>query len=490
MFFTFIDHQTKAFWRGRNKTGGIATRIIMMLFILYFVLVAIGAGFFMELLIQKVFPESDILIIFNGFILYYFVADFLMRIQIQELPTISVVPYLHLNIARKKIVNFLNLKALLTPFNLIPVFLFIPFCATYIVRHLNGYTAIMYIVSILSLIVFNNYLVLYLKRRSISNILYIAVGIAIVGTFALLEYLGTISLAAAANFIFGKIAGQPLWALAFTLLAIAMFVINAKYLLRNLYTEELSRKTEKKASTDYEFLNRFGKVGELAALELKLILRHKRSKSSLYMGFIFLAYGLFFYKGPQLEKDEFATMLFAAVFITGISIIMYGQFMFAWQSAHFDGLLANKINLKDFIKAKFLLFTISCTIISLLSTVYGFMSWKLLLLHLAAYLYNIGFGTVIVLWFATKNYKRLDLTKGASFNWQGTSAVQWIMGIPLLLLPFVIYMPFGLNDLPYWGLLALSLFGLITLLMRSFWVNWLTDILIKKRYKIAEGFRE
>src|SRR5690606_29219233 len=120
---------------------------------------------------------------------------------------------------------------------------------------------------------------------------------------------------------------------------------------------------------------------------------HKRSRNSVLMGFAFLAYGFFFYQEKLILNNEFGKMLFAAVFMTGITIINYGQFMFGWQSTHFDGLLVSKIDFKDFIKAKFLLFTISCTIITLLASFYAFISYKLLLLHLVAYLYNIGCAT-------------------------------------------------------------------------------------------------
>jgi hypothetical protein len=291
-------------------------------------------------------------------------------------------------------------------------------------------------------------------------------------------------------FVFVKIAQFPALALVFTLMALAIYMLNANFLRANLYTEELSTKDAKKASTDYPFLNRFGKVGELAALELKLILRHKRPRSTAMMSIIFLAYGFIFYKKELLAKDAFGMMLFAAVFVTSSSLLFYGQFMFAWQSTHFDGLLANKMNFKNFIKAKFLLFTISSTIVAIISTFYGFISLKLLLLHLAAYLYTIGFGTVIVLYFATLNYKRLDITKSASFNWQGVGASQFILSIPYILIPILIYLPFGIFNKPYIGLAVLGGFGFIMLLMRNYWINFITKIFIKKRYKIAEGFRE
>jgi hypothetical protein len=490
MLSTFLSHQWKDFWRSRNKAGSIAAQILLGFFILYFLVAAIGVGFFMPKLLESVYPGANVITSFNGIILYYFLFELSMRTQMQELPTLSIIPYLHLNITRKTIVNFLNIKSLFSFFNILPIFIFIPFIITKIGSTYGALTSIMYIVSILSLAFFNNYFILYLKRKSINNIAYFAAILGFVVVAAGLDYYHIISVSAASNFVFVNIASYPFLGLLFTLLATAIFIINSKYLTANLYTEELSSKNEKKGSTDYPFLNRFGKVGELAALELKLILRHKRSRGSVFMGFGFLAYGLIFYKAPMIANDEFGKLLFAALFMTGITIISYGQFMFAWQSTHFDGLLVNKIDFKNFIKAKFLLFTISCTIITVLASFYGFMSYKLLLLHLAAYLYNIGFATVIVLWFATMNYKRLDISKSASFNWQGVGATQWILGLPFILVPVFIYVPFGMLNKPYWGLFAIGTFGLITLLMRNFWINLLVKRFEKQRYKIAEGFRE
>ncbi|RZL15806.1 MAG: hypothetical protein EOO96_29740, partial [Pedobacter sp.] len=130
------------------------------------------------------------------------------------------------------------------------------------------------------------------------------------------------------------------------------------------------------------------------------------------------------------------------------------------------------------------------TIISLLSTFYGFLSWKLVLMHFVCYLYNIGFGTVIVLYLATYNYKRIDITKAASFNYQGTGATQWLLMFPYALTPILIYLPFSLLHIPYWGLFTVGIFGIVMLLMRGFWVNLITAKFEKQRYKIAEGFRE
>ncbi|MEJ7557235.1 MAG: DUF5687 family protein [Pedobacter sp.] len=490
MLSTFISHQQKSFWRSRNKKGSIAAEIVFGVLLLYFLGIAVFIGFGMVKFLPQVFPAQDVTTSFNGLILYYFAFDFIMRIQIQELPTLSIIPYLHLKIPKRKLISFLNAKAFFSAFNLWPFFIFLPFCFIEIASKYGGFATAMYIITILSLTVFNNFLALYIKRKSISNIAYTVVGLSIFAALAGLEYLKIISVMAASDYIFRHIAMYPYLGLVATLAAYCIFKVNSKFLGNNLYVEELSTAHEKKASTDYAFLNRFGKVGELAALELKLILRHKRSRSSVFLGFLFLFYGFFFYREKAIDTDSFGQMMFGAIFMTGISIIIYGQFIYAWQSAHFDGLLANKINFKDYIKAKFLLFTIACSMITVLASFYGFLSPKLLLLHLAAYLYNIGFGTVIVLYMGASNYKRLDINKSASFNYQGTGATQWLLAFPYTLTPILIYLPFGLFGKPYLGLIAVALFGLIMLLMRGYWVNFLTKRLELQRYKMAEGYRE
>jgi hypothetical protein len=490
MLLTFLHHQWIGFWRSRGKGGSIAVQIVMGLLILYLLLCAIAVGFFMGQVIPKIFPGKNVIEVFNGFILYYFALEFLMRLQIQELPTLAIVPYLHLNISKNKLVNFLNFRALFSAFNIIPIFVFFPFCIMHVGGTYGALVAIMYMISIMSLSIFNNYLALYVKRRSTANLTFVIIGLVFIIGLGLLEYFKVFSIAQVSNLLFTQVSAYPFIALIFPVLAVVIYQINANYLKSNLYIEELSVGQEKKTSTDYPFLDRFGAVGTLAALEIKLILRNKRSKSTVSKGFLFLFYGLLLYRKETLVNDDFGLILFAAVFMTGNMILLYGQFMFGWQSAEFDGILANKLSVKTFIKAKFLLFTISSTILVILISFYGFISWKLLVVQFAAYLYSIGIGSVLVLYFATRNYKHIDLSKGSSFNWQGVGASTMIMGLPVFLLPFVIYFPFRYLGNPYWGLTALAVFGLAGCLTRSFWVDFLVSEFNKRKYKIAEGFRE
>jgi hypothetical protein len=174
--------------------------------------------------------------------------------------------------------------------------------------------------------------------------------------------------------------------------------------------EELSSKKDaiRKSSTEIPFLSRFGNIGDLVANEVKLILRNKRPRSALIMGLFFMFYGLIFYTNPKMGEGF---KVFVGMFMTGIFIINYGQFMFSWQAGHFDGLLVSKIKFTDFLKAKYLLFTIVSTVAFILTTPYVYFGWRTVLIHFVMYLWNLGINTTIVLFFANRNYKRIDLSK-------------------------------------------------------------------------------
>jgi len=490
MLNTFLGHQWKSFFRSRGKGTNIAVQIVMGLLILYLLVCALAVGFFMDKILHQVYPDRNVTEVFNGMILYYFALEFLSRMQLQELPTIAIVPYLHLRIAKRKLVNFLNVRALFSAFNIIPVFVFFPFIIFNIFPTYGTFAGIMYLISVLSLAFFNNYLALYVKRLSISSARFVIIGFSVLIALALLEYFKVFSIAAVSNWVFSQVAHQPVIAFVFPLLAFAIFNINARYLRNNLYMEELSAGEGKKTSTDYPFLDRFGDAGTLAALEIKLILRNKRSKSTVSKGLLFIFYGFLLYNKKYLETNDFNMMLFAAIFMTGNMVLLYGQFMFGWQSAEFDGMLANKVSIRNFFRAKLLLFNLSSTVLTLIVSLYGFISWKILVIQFAAYLYSMGIAPILVMYFATYSYKAIDLKKGSSFNWQGVGATSMLMSLPIFLAPYLFFLPFSLNGKPFWGLAALGVAGLICFLTRNFWIGVLVKAFNNRKYKIAEGFRE
>ena len=490
MTSTFLRHELKAFWRSKNTGKSIAIRIVMGFFILYLFINMFVLGLFLNDILAKVFPKEDLVVSFCGILLIYFLFDLFTRLQLQELPTLRVQPYLQLPVKRNALVRYLAFTALLSVFNLWPFVLFVPFIIKIIATDSGGLVALAFVVSLAGLTVFNNYFALYLKRKANLNgwIFLIAAGVIIlIGLSDFLWHL--FSIRKFSYLFFGNVITHPALAIAPLLLGAVMYYLNFSYLKDNLYLEELgSRKVAKyKSSTEYPLLSRFGSVGDLVANEIKLVFRNKRSKSAFIMGLFIMLYGLIFYTNPKMNNDSYK--VFVSMFMTGIFIINYGQFMYSWQASHFDGLLVSKIKFSEFLKAKYLLFTIISTFFLLLTTPYAYFGWKTLLIEVVMYLWNIGVNTTLVLFFANRNYKRIDLSKGAAFNWEGVSGNQWILSIPLLVAPYVIYGPLAILHHDDIGLVLLAIVALVFIFMRGFWIKKLEADFYNKRYTIAEGFR-
>ncbi|WP_183562003.1 DUF5687 family protein [Mucilaginibacter sp. SP1R1] len=488
MISTFISHELKAFWRSKNTGKSIVIRVVMAILILYLFLNVLIVGIYLDKVLEEAFPNDDLVKSFCGIILIYYLFELLMRLQLQELPTLRVQPYLHLPIKRNTLVLYLALTAILSIFNLWPFILFLPFVFKIVATDSGLLVSFAFVVAITGLTVFNNYLALYIKRKSNLNgwVFLIAAAVLILITTADLKW-HLYSIRDISYSFFGRLLTSPALAIIPLVLGAIMYYLNFLYLKQNLYLEELTAHKTKgyKSSTEIPLLSRFGRVGDLAANEIKLVLRNKRSRSALIMGLFFMFYGLLFYNNPDMESFK----VFVGMFMTGIFIINYGQFMFSWQASHFDGLLVSKISFTDFIKAKYLLFTLVSTVAFLLTTPYVYFGWHVLLINFVMYLWNIGVNTTIVLFFANRNFKRIDLSKGASFNWEGVGATQMLLSFPLLIAPYIFYAPFAVLKHPDMGLATIAVIAVLFLLTRNYWIKQLETDFYDKRYQIAEGFR-
>lgn len=488
MISTFISHELKSMGRSRNAGKALAIRIIMGVLILILLAYIAAIGFVLDVVLTKTMPHQNIIGVFTGIIFYYFVIDLLMRFQLQELPTLKVQPYLHLRIKKNTLISYLSFASLLSFFNLWPFLLFTPFIFKTVCPQLGVGTALLFLVSIIGMATFNNYLSLYIKRRSNLNG-WVSVGFA--ATLSILMALDfkwkLLSFRQPSQWFFGHLNTQPLLVLLPIALAIAIFYINFYYLKGNLYLEELgSRKTSYKSSTEYPILDRLGPVGDLIGNEIKLILRNKRSRSALVMTTMFLFYGLLFYTN-KMYSDGWK--VFCGQFMTGIFIINYGQFMYGWQASHFDGILVSKIKFTDFVKGKYILFTGVSTVAFILTLPYAYFGWHIIWVHFAMFLWNIGVSTTVVLFFANRNYKRIDLSKGAAFNWEGVGATQLLVGLPLMIVPYIVYGPLAWFKHPDIALVILGSIGVFFVLIRPTIIKFLEKDFNEKRYKIAEGFR-
>jgi hypothetical protein len=491
MIFTLLSHQWKSFWRGRGVGKSLAMQIFIGFLFLYLLACCLALGIELGFFLQKLYPAQDTIRIYCGLILYYFAIDLVLRFLFQELPVLAVQPYLALNIRRGQLVTFLNVRSLFHFLNLVPLFLFEPFVFATIVPVYGGMAAAAFALSILFLTAFDHFGMLYVLRKAYLNSRWLVGFTGAIALFAGLDYFHLFSFSALSALLFIKMLHVPWLMIVPLVLFLLAYFNNRRFLFRNLYVEELSKKTGKTHSTEYAWLQSRGLMGELLALDIRLILRNKRPRSVAVMSAIFLFYGLIFYRPQYLHPMKTGILLFVGLFMTGLFVINYGRFTFAWQSNSFDGLLTSNLPIREYIREKLLLFTVAATTAFFLVAAYGLIDWRILPIQGAAYLYNIGVNSILTVWFATFSYKGVDLSKNQAFNYQGGGgATNFIYTMVVMLAPFVVFLPLMLLGYAWAGIVAVGALGLVGLLSRNWWVDLLTKQFYKRKYLILEGFRE
>ena len=111
---------------------------------------------------------------------------------------------------------------------------------------------------------------------------------------------------------------------------------------------------------------------------------------------------------------------------------------------------------------------------------YVFFGYKILLINASMFLYNIGVLSFVLLYFATFNKKRIDLTRGGAFNYQGIGAMNWLAVLPAFLLPILIYVPFNFAGLPNTGIAFIGFLGVLGLFFTRFLSASYSGVFIKE----------
>jgi hypothetical protein len=176
--------------------------------------------------------------------------------------------------------------------------------------------------------------------------------------------------------------------------------------------------------------------------------------------------------------------------MTGGMMLNYANYAFGYESCYFDGLLTKNIDFNQYILVKFYIAVLISTLCFILTIPYVFYGFKILLINAAMYLYNIGVLSFVLLYFATFNKKRIDLSRGGAFNYQGFGAMNWLALIPTFILPLLVYLPFRMSGHPNTGIAFTGFLGIIGLFFTRFLIRQITKSFFRRKYIMAASFRE
>lgn len=487
----FLKLEWKSFFRSASFGQSLGLKILMGFLGIYFLVSFLILGIALYPALEEVMPDQKPMVLLNDFVLLWLVAELFMRFMLQTLPVVNIKHLMIHNIKRKTIIHYVLVKSLFSFYNILSPLVIIPFAIWCGVK--GDYSALQIIgwaVAMLSFMVAVNFANFLLKKKFSENIKglipYLAIALALVG----LEYFDVFSSTAFFGSVLNYLLENPFLAIVPVLVAVGLYLWNFNYLKRNFYLDSgLKEKSRNAQTSDLAWTKRFGGIAPFLQLDLKLIWRNKRPKTVIWMSLLFLCYGLLFYPNPTYA-DMPAMLVFVGIFITGIFVISFGQFIPSWDSSYYSMMMSQNIPMKQYLDSKAGLMYFSIVVLTLLATPYIYFGVEVLLLNFACAIYNAGVNVPLVLYGGSFNKKRLDLEKNQFMNYQGSGAAQWILGFPLLIIPILLwYAVYKLVDQTT-ATAGLALIGIIGLLIKNVFMERIVRAYKSRKYSQIDGFKQ
>ncbi len=478
-------------WRELTRSAylnkNMAAKGVLIFLAIYFSAIAVFMGFQLSESLAETNPEN-VISAFNSLVFIYVGFELVLRIMVQNLPTFGFQPFLIIPVKRKRIARYMLNKSLLHFFNILPLFLVLPFTLKTAVHELETPVLIAWLASLFLMIFVNHFLSIYIKWRTNESNYYFYGFLALAAGVWAIDYFGVYDITANFGKLFDLIVQYPAVVIVFPLAIIALYYLNHNYLWNRFYLDELSQKKKEGTTHDFSWLNQVGEYGKMLSLEVKMIARNKRPRTTAMMSVLFIFYGLLIYKDYNEDMPELIFVL-GGMFMTGIFGMMYGQFFPAWHSRYYSLLMAQNVKMKQVLQSAFFLMAATNIIFYLLSLGYMFISPKVLYIHFVVMLYNIGVNTFVIFAIGLTSRKSIDLEQRAMFNYQGMGASQWLITFPILFGPLVVY---GLLAFAFGNIVAyivLGGLGLIGIILHPKLIDYFTKEYLKRKHKMIAAYK-
>jgi hypothetical protein len=486
MFERFISLQWKSFFRSSNLGKSLGIKILMGFFGVYMLISLAGLGAGTYFILKKVFPGQSPMWSISQYLIYWLLLELFLRYFMQKLPVMDIKPFLTTPVKKSTIAHYILGRSAASIYNLLTLFFIVPFAIVLLFNDYPVPNVLLWVVAVMAIILCINYLNLLINKNEkvligIASILIIGYGLDYFGIFSVKELLAP---------VFHALYAYPVTVLIPISLVFSIYYINFKFLKDKIYLDAKLKSEKVEANTsELAWTRRFGEMGSFLQLDLKMIWRNKRTKSQVYISLLFVFYGLIFY-----TQDMYSSMMpmkaFVGIFMTGIFLSNFGQFIPAWDSSYYSMMMSQNIPMRKYLESKVTLITVSVVFMFLLTIPYVYFGWEALAINFGCALYNLGVNIPVILYFGSFNKKRIELDQSPFGNMQGTSATQFLIMLPVLVVPIILFSIFYYVFNLQVAVVVLSLLGGIGFVMKNFLLGIITEQYKRKKYGMIAGFSE
>ncbi|RYG27416.1 MAG: hypothetical protein EOO01_41375 [Chitinophagaceae bacterium] len=207
---------------------------------------------------------------------------------------------------------------------------------------------------------------------------------------------------------------------------------------------------------------------------------------------IFLLYGLLFYGSGIEVYDNVFFHVFAAIFVSGGFLFMFGQFVPSWDSSYYQLMMSQNIRYREYLQSKWWLMVIATAVSTVIASFYLYFGWKIYLMIVFGAIYNIGVNSLLVLLAGAYIKTPIDLTssKRAFGDKQAFNLKTFLLSLPKMLLPILLFVIGDLIQGAETGFAFLAIAGIIGFAARGYFFGLIEKIYKKEKYSTIAAYKE
>lgn len=485
LFGSLLRHRWKHLVRGGSSGTRVFKALVLSFFALYFGFSLAVIGYAFADVAGHLAPgQPPVALVSN----YLFVAAFGyvgMRFFVQRPMKMDLQPYLHLPVPEGPLVRFAQVTSLGSLLNVFPLCFLGAFWIRLVLPEASLAGAFGWLAGVVLLLLITHYAnswlrmaVVHAPRRFVGAALVVAV---LLGADALTG--GQVLGRASARVFGGLLAGEALWLGPLAAALVALFIGSSRQFRRSLRGDA----AEQPLLRLFDGRAAFGRsaVANLMRLDLKLVLRNRRPRTTVGIA---VAVSVTYPPLLLLTSDHVSltTSAIVSFFALIVGVSSYGQYLFSWDSEHFDGLMTRAISLRSVVRARLLL--MHALSVATFALVLPFFLWQApaFASTLGAFLlYAMGVACPSIFFVALWNYKRVHLNRSGMFNYEGLSFQQFLVNLPIFCPPVALFLM-----LPEaYAALAVGGLGVAGLALTPIWLRVFARRLAQRKYVMAAGFR-
>jgi hypothetical protein len=484
MIKKFLYLEWKSFIRSASFSTNIAFKIFLgLLAVLYaFLLLMMGIGAFYGL--KKM--NLDPLQVVNKYLIYYFLMDLVVRLVLQKIPVMNIRPLLTLPFKRATIVHFSIGKTVISFFNWLHVFFFLPFSVVLLVEGYDPVAIISWYLAMMALVYINNFLNIILSNKDNLFVVFGSIALILGG----LQYYGFFDITNYTSLFFDGLISIYVLFLIPVLIVAGLYYYSFNYLKSNLYLDAgLATKHAIATTENLTWLNQFGTLGTFLKNDIKLIKRNKRARTTIIMSVIFLFYGMIFFNNNSQPE---VMRIFAGIFVSGGFMFTFGQFVPSWDSSYYQLMMTQNISYKEYLSSKWWLVVIGTFIATILASFYLCFGWQTYLIIVVGAVYNIGVNSHLILLSGayTKTPIDLESSRGAFGDKKAFNVNTLLLSLPKIVLPVFLYWAGKKLLNPELGLLFVAIAGILGFAFRDFVFSKIEKIYKIEKYKTIAAYKQ